>query len=286
MHQSQLKLFVIIDPTNGEQIALQKALLMSVLTDCEIHAFVCDYEDISEHGEYASTSDMKRRVLSHAREKVELLMEICKENNIHYSTEVVWNKNWYEAAIQAAVRAGSDLILKTSFHHDKATRFFHKTSDYTLMRYCACPILFTHRSQKWHSNRMLACVDLESTDSEHTRLNNGIIKTARVMAETLSMDLTIAAAYEKTIDKRLLHLEKDYSTDITERLANIFGIETENMILRQGPTIETIQDICVETDPSILVIGSIARTGIHGKIIGNTAEKLLDVIEADILTIS
>ena len=61
MKQSQIKLFVIIDPTSDHQIALDKALLVATLTDCEIHAYVCVYEEISEHGEYASTRDMKKK---------------------------------------------------------------------------------------------------------------------------------------------------------------------------------------------------------------------------------
>ena len=33
-------------------------------------------------------------------------------------------------------------------------------------------------------------------------------------------------------------------------------------------------------------MGTLARTGIQGKIIGNTAEKLLDRIDADLLTVN
>jgi universal stress protein E len=47
-----------------------------------------------------------------------------------------------------------------------------------------------------------------------------------------------------------------------------------------------LQAICEETDPAIVVIGSLARSGIRGKLIGNTAEKLLDVVVADLLIVS
>jgi len=57
------------------------------------------------------------------------------------------------------------------------------------------------------------------------------------------------------------------------------------MILRQGSTVKVIEQICAEFKPELLVIGSNARTGISGKLIGNTAEKLLDVVDVDILTI-
>jgi nucleotide-binding universal stress UspA family protein len=33
-------------------------------------------------------------------------------------------------------------------------------------------------------------------------------------------------------------------------------------------------------------MGTLARRGIKGKLIGNTAEKLLDILEADMLTVT
>ncbi len=41
-----------------------------------------------------------------------------------------------------------------------------------------------------------------------------------------------------------------------------------------------------EVDPSIMIMGTLARTGIKGKLIGNTAEKLLDIVDADLLTVN
>jgi universal stress protein E len=154
------------------------------------------------------------------------------------------------------------------------------------MRFCASPILFTHRSQRWQSNNILACVDLESADAQHIRLNNGIIRDAKAMSETLGMELYIDAAYDNNINNSLLQNESNISDKSAAGLAEIFGVEVGNMILRQGHTVETIHDICVEIEPSIIVIGSIARTGVSAKLIGNTAEKLLDIVDADILTIN
>lgn len=285
MRKSEVNLFVIIDPTSDHQIALEKALLIATLTECRIHAYLCVYENISEHGEYASIRDMKKKELSRAQETIDFLMQRCDENNIRFSTEVEWNKYWYEAAIHAAARTGSDLVIKTNFHHSKLKRFLNKTSDFSLMRFCASPVLFTQQSQHSSSNRMLACIDLESGDAQHIRLNNGIIRIAKAMAELYDMELYIAAAYEKVIDPEILHVDKGNSGDVCEQLEKIFDVEPGNMILRQGSVVKTIKQICVEIDPSLLVIGSIAHTGISGKIIGNTAEKLLDAIDADILTI-
>jgi universal stress protein E len=188
--------------------------------------------------------------------------------------------------LHSVAKSGCDLVIKSSFHHSKAKRFFSKTSDYTLMRYCSCPILFTHQSQEWSSDKILACVDLESDDPQHTRLNSVIIRNARAVAEIIAMDLCIASVYKKAIDETRFPIKVDAAHDIDKELARLYGVDPENIYLRQGAVNETLVGICKEINPSILIIGSIARTGISGKLIGNTAEKLLDAVDADVLTVN
>ena len=74
--------------------------------------------------------------------------------------------------------------------------------------------------------------------------------------------------------------------DHAKQFAKLYGVDTGRMYLQQGATVETLLDLCNQIDPSILIIGSIARTGIRGKLIGNTAEKLLDTVDADVLTVN
>ena len=286
MKSKRTKLFVIIDPKSEHQVAMVKALLIARLGDCHIHAFLCVYKDLDEHGESASRKALKQQTLKDGEEWLKELMEPCEVCNVPFSIEVVWNAKWYDSAIHSAAKSGSDLVIKSSFHHSKARRFFSNTSDHRLMRYCACPILFTHQSQEWRSDKILACVDLESGDAQHVKLNTSVIKNAKALKEIIGMDLYIASAYENAIDKTRLPVGHSNKLGVAEELARFYGVESESLLLRQGATVETISQICEEIDPSILIIGSIARTGIRGKLIGNTAEKLLDIVDADLLTVN
>ena len=286
MKQKRTKLFVIIDPESTHQVALVKALLIAKLGNCHIHAFMCVYADIKKHPEASSRKGLKHRTLKDAETRLEELMKPCNLCDVPFTTELIWNRRWYEMVLHSVAKSGCDLVIKSSFHHSKAKRFFSKTSDYTLMRYCSCPILFTHQSQEWSSDKILACVDLESDDAQHTRLNNVIIRNARAVAEIIGMDLCIASVYKKAIDETRFPIKVDAAHDIDKELARLYGVDPENIYLRQGAVNETLVGICKEIDPSILIIGSIARTGIRGKLIGNTAEKLLDAVDADVLTVN
>jgi len=286
MKQKRTKLFVIIDPESTHQVALVKALLVAKLGNCHIHAFMCVYADLKDHPEASSRKGLKHRTLEDAESRLKELMEPCNLCDVPFTTELIWNSQWYEMVLRRVAKSNCDLVIKSSIHHSKAKRFFSKTSDYTLMRYCPCPILFTHQSQEWNSDKILACVDLESEDPQHTRLNIVIIRNAKAVAEIIGMDLCIASVYKKTIDATRFPIKIDASHDIYKELARFYGVDAENIYLRQGAIVETLVDICKEINPSILLIGSIARTGISGKLIGNTAEKLLDTVDADVLTVN
>jgi len=286
MKQKKTRLFVIVDPTATHQVALVKALLIAKLGDCHIHASLCIQKGLDEAGEYSSRKDFKKRTLEEAETWLETLMQPCRVSDVPYSTEVIWNSKWVEASVRAAEKSGCDLMIKSSFHHSKARRFFSKTADYYMMEHCANPILFTDQAQEWKSDRILACLDLESGDPQHARLNGVIMRDARAFADIVGMDLYIACAYADSIDTEHLPL-KTHGGEITrEQLGELYDLDPTRVILRQGPIVETLREICNETDPSIVVMGTLARSGISGKLIGNTAEKLLDIVDADVLTVN
>jgi len=286
MKQQKTSLFVVIDPTALHQISLVKALLIAKLGDCHIHAFLCVQKDMKEAGAYASRKDFKRKTMAQASAWLKTLMLPCKLAGVPYTTEVVWNDNWVRRLVRSIEKSTCDLVIKSSYHHGRARRFFSKTADYHLMHHCARPILFTHQEQEWESDRILACLDLESDDSQHARLNDAILRDARAFAEIVGMDLFLACAWVSSINREHLVLKPQQHEIGAEQLGEHFELAAECVFLRQGPVVQTLQAICAESDPAIVVIGSLARRGIRGKVIGNTAEKLLDSVTADLLVVN
>jgi len=99
------------------------------------------------------------------------------------------------------------------------------------------------------------------------------------------MDLYIASVCKGKVDLDDHALKARYGELAPTQLGKNYGLSGDRVLLRQGSVVETLQAICDELDPAIVVIGTLARHGIEGKLIGNTAEQLLDVIDADLLTI-
>lgn len=278
-------LFVVIDPTAPHQPALFKALLIAKLGECHIHAFMCVYEDIEKSESSASRKDFKRNALAQAKAKLEEDMRSCQMSEVSYSTEVVWNSEWVKSLVRSVGKADYDMLIKSSYQHSSASRFFSKTADFYLMHHCPCPILFAHKDQEWQSNRVLACIDLESTDADHARLNKSILRAAINCVSIMGMDLYLASAWQGNVNLDDPVLRERYRELSLGQEGDGYDLGGDRVLLRRGKAVETLQSVCAEIDPAIVIIGTVARRGIKGKLIGNTAEKLLDVITADLLTI-
>lgn len=57
------------------------------------------------------------------------------------------------------------------------------------------------------------------------------------------------------------------------------------MHIKEGPADVLIPSMAKELDAVVTVIGTVARTGLSGALIGNTAEVVLDAVETDVLVL-
>ena len=73
--------------------------------------------------------------------------------------------------------------------------------------------------------------------------------------------------------------------EITKLLEVVPGARNGNVILRHGEAADVITDVIAEVNPSTVVMGTLARSGIPGYIIGNTAERVLVDVNRSVLAV-
>ena len=64
-----------------------------------------------------------------------------------------------------------------------------------------------------------------------------------------------------------------------------YEISDERLHIAEGPADVLIPQVAHRLNAGVTVIGTVARTGISGALIGNTAEVILDSLESDILVL-
>jgi nucleotide-binding universal stress UspA family protein len=137
---------------------------------------------------------------------------------------------------------------------------------------------------------VLAAIALEDGDNRHDDLNNLIISHARRLCRITEAELHVVAALKDRLDIANLlgfTMGEDDGKLSNEQLINArFGIKPEKIHLASGPAKQVIVEVAEQTATQLLVIGTIARAGISGAVLGNTCEKVLDQSPIDILTIN
>ena len=165
-----------------------------------------------------------------------------------------------------------------------------------LLRKCPCPVWVIkpthHRSQ-----RVLAAVDPHPDDADLNRL---ILELASSMVAEFGGELHVGHAWKVygdspdgavfnftpavEFDQLLDEARTDHANALSAVLADgRYADAPWQVHLENGPADDVIPRMVRRYDIDLLVMGTIARSGIDGVVIGNTAERILDQVRCSVL---
>lgn len=222
--------------------------------------------------------------------------------------EVLVGKTYLEA-IRTVLKNGHDLLIKPAENPTWTNRLFG-SDDLHLLRKCPCPIWLMKPQEKSNYRIVMAAVDFDllapiPTDQE---LNHDILELAASLALSDFASLHIVHAWEAFAEKTMLsrggvspeglanYVEREHESHrmelgrLVRRLHGWIGKEAYDYLspishLPEGPAKKVIAPLAAEVGADLVVMGTVARTGISGLIIGNTAEVVLDQLTCSVLAI-
>ncbi|RLQ21882.1 hypothetical protein DWB85_09850 [Seongchinamella sediminis] len=274
------KIFVIIDPTLTNQPAFERAFQSAQMTGTRLHLYAC-----ITGTEAGASVDAGLTVMG---ERMEVLLMRCQDAGIEAVQEVEQGDDWSQAALRAAARCSASMIFKNSFEHSEVQRGLRPTSDYTLLRLSPCPVLLVKNNRDWSHRRVLAAVNSESTNTAHIKLNHLIISFAQNVTEAYGSDchfVTVCKDVNQPPDIDTVYGEVNHPPDI-EEFATTCGAPPEHVHALTGSAAPAISKLAERIEVDLIIIGTVGRDGIKARLIGNTAEKVLDQTAADVLVIN
>jgi universal stress protein E len=275
--------FVVVDPTSEVQSAIKRGVeVVADSKDARLHAFLCDYSSEQELADASSKSEAKHALLHRSETTLRQLVEGLPKLAAKVSKETYWNQDWPKSVVLASGRKGADIVVKAmSPLREKKLRF--KSSDRYLLRNTSCPVLLVLPERTVPYNKILLALDLESSDEAHLRLNHAAISWAKQLEQSTGGELYLVAAYVDRINENLL--EEGDAVSLKEQVANLLELDSDRVILEQGAAKDIILQAASSLDADVLVLGTSARKGLAGALIGNTAEKVLAEIPCDVLAV-
>jgi nucleotide-binding universal stress UspA family protein len=270
--QAIRSLLVVIEPEHSESLALKRAKLIAGVTQAHLHLLVCD----KKHDHAGLLSGLKSSLL---------------EEGYSVTTEQAWNESLHETIIDVQQAEGCGLVIKQHFPDNPLKKALLTPADWKLLRYCPTPVLLVKTSKPWTGGVILAAIDVGNTDGEHRTLHAAIVDHGFDIASLAKAQLHVISAHpspmlsaadpvfqlRETIEARYREQCKAFQAE--------FDIDDDHLHIEEGPADVLIPHIAHRLQASVTVIGTVARTGLSGALIGNTAEVVLDSLESDVLVL-
>lgn len=268
-HQNIL---AIIDPTTDRQLALQRALRIGERLDAAVHVYICCYSFVEVDHFLA----LKRVEIARHEAWIDAVIAAENQAAVKVTRQVEWHEDWREALSVVAGDSTFDLIVKSANEHSETGRLVMKTSDLTVLRTAKCPVLFVKSASAGAAERALISINPKVEDDPHQRLNDDLVEAARII-EKYNENVELHAVSAYTGSEPFTH---------PSELAKIVGVNEANAHCIAGDPDDVIVDCAATLKPDLVVVGTVSRSGISGLAKPNTAEKVLDRLDSDVLVVT
>lgn len=264
------EMLCVIDPTTQQQRALSRAAELASQGGARIHALLCFSLPV------AVTADDLAELEAAEQRRHELwlqdLVAPLREDGIDVTTEIRLVSDWRAALGKAVRETEADLVIKSGSRRSALHRRFLKTSDWLVLREARGAVLLAKRDRPGDMKQVLAAVNIAAKDGAHQKLTDQVISTAQDIAQQFGADLHVVNSYRES--RNYIH-----PPDLAKRA----GIDRNRAHVGDADPEKLIAEVTRKVDASLVVIGSVARKGMAAAVVGNTAERILDTVDADIL---
>ena len=274
---------------------LNKLHRLEVSQTCDVSVIRIVYEGLADlQSKHVDVSqELKELVLSAAQNELRDAIDDIGIEVDGLTSAAMWNAKVWEGIVHAAQSTGADLIIKTA-SQDGLAMPLRAPDDWNLLRHAEVPVLLTQPKAWAKIPTVVAAIDVY--DPDHEDLNARILSTAQHLAHQLGGELHLASIFpqlnkwldELTSVQSYVKLRKDVEEEVFAELATFAareGVEKYHPHAVEGEPVDAMRNLVGLIEADIVVLGTKARTGVSGVLLGNTAEKLLHAVTCDVLTV-
>ena len=202
------------------------------------------------------------------------------------------------ALVEHVIRGRHDLLLRAHNRRPGEERPFGAV-DMQLLRQCPCPVWLVARGMPVPPRRVMAAIDASEMDGGDWSLNRSLVDLAVQMSEPNDGSVAVVYAWDafgkELMEPRLSPEEFRQFVKAAEQTAGdclaAFTGELGPGATRLAPQLvkgvpeDAIPAFVRQHGIDLLVMGTAARSGMAGWLIGNTAERVLQRVRVSVLAL-
>ena len=293
------QLLVVIDPVQEQQPALRRAVVLARASGAAIELLAVEYQSALDGSLLLAQQrqeDARDSLLADRRQALEQLIQPLRDEGLHLRVEVRWGKSQYKAILARVAELQPDLLLKSTQHHSLLRQLLLSNTAWQLIRHCPVPLWLVQHGE-WTGHKLCAALDPLHDADKPAALDHQLIAAARELGASLGLQdhylhCYAALPHSLLFDAELVADYQHYSSLCHERhraaftrLLEPYPIPATQRHLLEGFAEETIPRFVREQGIDLLLIGAIARGQLDNALIGNTAERVLEAVDCDLLVL-
>ncbi|MPY91173.1 MAG: hypothetical protein GEU99_25085 [Luteitalea sp.] len=272
-------------------------LALDLAGRCQARLKIVDVvPELQRQREHHLPTHLEADVVAHRRERLEQLAAEARSMGTVVEIDVLRGKPAL-AVIGEVLRSGHDLVMRAHGRAHTPPGPFGPV-DQQLLRKCPVPVWLIGPDAK-RPRQVVACVDASADDPVEQRLNAQIVTLARAIAGLEGGTVTLLHAWWVFGEELLrCHMREAELSEAVEavRHAAADGLQalddglaepmpgTKRELVRGRPE-NAIPEFVEAHHVDLVVMGTVARTGIAGFVMGNTAERILQRLRTSVIAL-
>lgn len=226
------------------------------------------------------------------------MADTCHAQGVNASHELL-RGGYSQALLQVVDQKQIDLIVRSAKGANSAESGAIGATSSQLLRRAPCALWLTQGAQAGNCRKIVAAIDATPDDQAHAALNRVILSRSLELVEREGCSLDVVYVWDiqdaellegrvpKSDFDEMIERNQAYHAEAYERVLSDFGYHVTDPqvhLLRGAPT-QLIPQFCEQHQMDLLVCGTVARSGISGLMIGNTANRMLNKVQCSILAL-
>lgn len=293
-------ILVVVDATQPEHPELQRAMKLAEHGGVKLHLV-----------DIVKDASLTVRLLSHdyvhihellvkeKRDQLQTLVDHCKAHGIEADGEVLAGVSSQET-LAAAARTGADLIVRATKGAQSLQAGNLGMSSQKLIQRLPCAMWLAKEGKGTECHKIIATVDATPHDEAHRQLNACIMQVATGLAARERAKLLVCYVWSlygaemlrhrlpTSEFESLLELNRRQHRESFEQLLSQYDLHADGPAARmsEGEPSQAIPQLCESEQADLLICGTVARRGIPGLFLGNTAERIVNRVNCSILAVT
>lgn len=297
-------LFAITSPHGFSRSSLYKAAHLACNLGLDLELFYCSFDTDVDHPAVLSSNDVEdaRERVEQRRRQLWALAEDLRDTGLSVRARVEWDSPVYEGIVREALRQQAAVVVVEASHKSPAERLLFAQTDTKLIETCPCPLLLIRSKRAYAVHpRVVAAVDPMHAHAKPAILDNAIVAAAADVSNALSGELHLfharvpwaTASHQVRGPGWVPDVVKDdnqvaYEQGVESRVAELalrHHLPTLRTHLVDGDLVECLGTFTRCDSVDIVAIGALSRSFVQRIVIGNTARRLLDELDCDVLVV-